>query len=360
MNEGMAQVLKVYVVVVSACIAGGATLLGCKSSTRDKLPWSCPVRGGRIAKDVWRYGAQFPVRWVEPATRNVFETDLQSVKPRLLGPLRTFQSTAWDDLAWYRMACPSSVDCFNPDARSAFGALERVDRATGKSTVLAADTSSVGDPLVLDGYVYWALADDESKDRSVYRVGEAGGGVERFDTPAGNDQVRRLVGYSQRGVLVERQAAVDWLPLSGDSPRTLLQSAVVGAASLDDNEVYVADLGRLRPDDREPFRGRIVRVALHGGEIRELATGLDKPVVIAIHGDRVFYMLYKSGDIWSVSKAGEDPPRRALAGAAYAPSEQSLELWAHPCGLVWVHGDGRYPLENAIEFAPWASLEWRR
>lgn len=84
---------------------------------------------------------------------------------------------------------------------------------------------------------------------------------------------------------------------------------------------------------------------------------MNEPSVIAEHGDSIYFMLDQSGDIWSMPKAGGEP-RVVVVGDPYDPErgEGSLELWSHPCGLFWLHGNSAPGIPKTLRFVSWSAL----
>lgn len=335
------------VVVALACGDRKAPAPSNEGGTRCSLPTPPGNQGVVVAKGIDLLSSSPTIRWHSPIDGRVHEVGADPMRPVDLGSLETLGAPLWDDASWYRVVCFD--DCENASGPRL--GVERVDKRTGARQRLGVGDYGLGSVTLFGDYVYWGI-NGHDVDGGVRRVLRRGGAQEPLRIWAKrDDHVRMLKPYAGRGLLVIGEASVAWIRRNEAKGVVLFTSdTFIGDAVVDDEYVFIAERGR-RYDDRS---GYVYRVSIATGVKQRLTGPLDEPSRIAVHEDRIYFMLGASPDVWSVSKTG-GAPTKVVSGEPYDVSkgEQTLALWALECGLMWLHGNSAIATTQTLRFRPW-------
>lgn len=324
-----------------------------------------PSTGVVLATDIAPLGDPSLIQWGAFDSGRVSRITDEPLRPLEVAQRDQMPGPYWDDKYWYR------TRHYEDRGNASFGGtweIERVDRNTGATMRLGRGgrgDEGLSAVTLTDDYVYWGIF-GHSAERGVRRVPKKGGPqqdieIGKTESPA----VRDLNVYRGHGILVRGSRTVAWIPEGEARGSEIFRSSLdVSAATFDGTDFYVAESGH----KYAPDHGALYRIS--NDATIQLVGSLAQPGAIAVHGDIVYFMLDESPDIWSVSTAG-GTPRKVVVGAPYDPEhgEQSLRLWAHECGLIWLHGNSAadyawrqgWPSSvgsgNTLRYLPWSALE---
>jgi hypothetical protein len=314
---------------------------------------SVPEGGVIVARGINMLGEPHKLSWGSP-DGHVYEVTSDPLSPIDLGHRSAFLGEVWDERFWYRLTCYE--DCDNPSSSGSPLAVQRIERTTGKREQLGKSEYGLARIVVLDSFLYLGISGHDAEDGGVRRVHKYSGQYERIPiTPHVDPHVKSLTPYKGLGVLVGGEYAVSWIPDGEEKGREIYRSDVsIAAQVLDGKYVYVAVRGR----KQDGTQGFIERVSIITGATARLSGPLNEPSAIAVHDQTVYFMLHKSPGVWSVPTTGGEP-KLVIPGAAYdvERGEVSLRVWAHPCGLVWLHGNSFPPSTvKTLRYMPWTAI----
>ena len=289
-------------------------------------------------------GSSPAIRWIG-ADEHVHELGADLTQ-RDLGSIEALGGWRWDERYAYRLQCFEA--CEDRTSAGVPRAVVRVDRKTGKTLRLGKGDYGAGNILPYRGYVYWGTSPHE-RSGGVYRIRRTGGDAEMLWS---RDFVRDLVPYDD-GILIVGKAGIAWLP-AGSRPATAVFRGAARAATVTDDAFYVAERGD--PYWQSADSGFIHRIPRRGGAGEKLVGPVRWPQAIAVHGDRVYYMLSESAAVWSVPTRG-GPATIAVpevAGPSSDPCQESKWLAADDRGLFWLRTAWRE--SGSLYHAPWAAV----
>lgn len=341
-----------FVFFLSGCGKGEK---GTRSSSASCLTPDSSCESFVIAENVVLFGEGSRPRWISRTSWHVYELGPDAGTPLDLGPVRNFYSSVWDDDYWYRVECVGK--CSYDDL-----SVVRISRANEERVTIGRG-GEIHVVVLAGEYVYWGVWGEYGPQDRVWRVLRGGGlpeAVKLVRRSTTSDPVVGLTVYPEHGILVEGAGGVSWIPLGsgadGATGTVVLEGrAFMGPSVFDGGDsVYALQKGQHFGQDVSPA-GKLFRVSLADSTETLIAERLREPSALVSHRENIYVMLKGSSDIIRIPKDG-GVAQTIFSKAPYQDGEETIKMWAHESGIVWLHGKACSGCGGILELVRWDTL----
>jgi hypothetical protein len=285
--------------------------------------------------------------WVWQSRKSVHVFGPTSGKPIHTTPASSVPKgiVAMDDDAWYVRHCETG-GC-GPHGTGVV--VDRVERTGGATKQVVPPQSEIASAEIVGDFLYWATFGPYGESGALSRVTRTGGKVEVLWSGGG---VNDMVIDGEDAFVVDDTTLVQ-IPLTGGKPIELAKK-LENATDVEVRGDTVFFIEGGDPYWAAPASGFVRSVPRGGGKVTTLAGPLDHPSVVTADETRVYWMLQRSGTIWSIDRKPDaepvmlvpQPPRDgACLTSVWIRADQQGLMWLRKAGMA--HGGTLWRLNRS-------------